>query len=129
MTQLEFENKAKSIVRDLINYIAQDEYHKIASIVMIDPSWCLENETQADGIRSFEEWLKGQLQLWSDDYGKEYIIDPFNEKNLCLSNLENNRSFSEYNPTSHGEELDFWFELDMHVDENDELVMCFNINF
>lgn len=128
MTQLEFENKAKSIVRDLINYIAQDEYHKISSIVMIDSSWCSENKTQADGILSFKEWLKDQLQLWSDDDGKEYIIDPFNEKNLCLSNLENNCSFSEYNPTSHGEELDFWFELDMHVAENDELIICFNIN-
>lgn len=131
MTQIELEAKAKDKIRNLINYISQNKYSEISSIAMIDPSWCSENETQEDGIRAFEEWIKGQLQLWADDNGREFVIDPYVEKQLNLRNVEDevNRLVGEYTPNSHGEELEFWFELDVYIDENDNFTLCFNVNF
>lgn len=66
--------------------------------------------------------------MWSEDYGKDFVIDPFDKKNLNLDDLEDNRSFSEYSPTSHGEELDFWFEIKFTVDDNGKVTSEFNVN-
>lgn len=130
MAQIEFEANAKDRIRNLINYISQNKYSEISSIAMIDPSWYSENETQEDGIRVFEEWIKGQLQLWADYNGREFVVDPYMEKQLNLRNVEDevNQLVGEYTPTSHGEELEFWFELDVYKDENDNLILCFNVN-
>ncbi len=128
MTQIEFETKAKSLVRTLINYISCNEFSEIAKVAKIDSSWCSDGKTQEEGIKSFEEWIKGQLQLWAEDYGKDYVIDSYNENKFNLGILKNNRSFSEYTPTSYGEDLDFWFELDIKVNEDNNLSLCFNVN-
>ena len=69
------------------------------------------------------------MALWSEDYEKEFVVDAFDESKLTLDDLENGHSISEYSPTSHGEELDFWFELNMCTDDADDLILTFNINF
>lgn len=131
MTQMEFQTKAKDKIKDLINYISQDRYSYISSVAKIDSSWCSENETQEDAIRVFEEWIKGQLQMWADYNNREFVIDFYDEKQLNLRNIEDevNTLVGEYTPTSHGEELEFWFELDLYKDENDNVILYFNINF
>lgn len=131
MTQIEFETRSKDRIKSLINYISQNKYSDISSVAMIDASWCSENESQEDGICTFEKWVKEQLQLWTDDNDKEFIIDCYDEKQLDLRIVENDANclIGEYTPTSYAEELEFWFELDLCKDENDNIILCFNINF
>jgi len=128
MTKQQFEIIAAENVQKIINYISQEDYDKLSLVTSIDSSWCNNGETQTEGIKKFGEWLKGQLQMWSEDYGKDFVIDPFDKKNLNLDDLEDNRSFSEYSPTSHGEELDFWFEIKFTVDDNGKVTSEFNVN-
>ena len=128
MTQEEFKATAKKKIEKLINFISQEKYDNISSVARIDDSWCDKNKNQEEGIYAFKEWLKEQLALWSEDYEKEFVVDVFDESNLRLEDIENGRSISEYSPTSHGEELDFWFELNMHIDAADNLILKFNVN-
>ncbi len=129
MTKQQFEIIAEENVQKIINYISQEDYDKLSLVTSIDSSWCNNGETQAEGIKTFGKWLKEQLQMWSEDYGKEFVVDPFDKKNLNLDDLEDNRSFSEYLPTSHGEKLDFWFEIKFTADDSEKLLSEFNVNF
>ena len=128
MTQEEFRSAATKKTEKLINYVSQGQFDQISSVAMIEDSWCGENKDQEEGICEFKEWLKELLALWSEDYDKEFVVDAFDENNLKLRKLENGRSFAEYSPTSHGEELDFWFELNMHIDDAGNLILKFNVN-
>lgn len=126
MTQEQFEITATERVKSIIDYISQGKFDQLSSVTLIDSSWC--EETQADGIRTFEEWLNTCLALWSEDEGKEFVVDAFHESGLELDPLENGRSFATYTATSHGEELDFWFEIKLYVNDQDELISEFHIN-
>lgn len=128
MTEQAFETAAAAKVKDIINSIAQGDYDKLSAIAQISDYWCFDGKTQAEGIREFAEWLQGQLALWGEEDETEYVIDPFAEENLELGALEDDYSFTTYNPTSHGEELELWFEFELSVDENDQLTAVFNVN-
>ncbi|MBO4876624.1 MAG: hypothetical protein J5501_01305 [Ruminococcus sp.] len=127
MTQELFEEKARAKVCSLISCISGGDFESISSVAQIDPSWCSEGQTQEEGIQDFGEWLTKQLELWSEDYGTEFVVDPFDEEHLSLDPLSDGRSLSEYTPTSNGEPLDFWFELEL-TEEGDDLLLCFNVN-
>lgn len=128
MTQEQYEVKAKGIVKSVVDCISQGAFDKLSSVTLIDSSWCGDDGTQEDGIKTFAEWLKEQLECWSEDYGREFVVDPFDEECLDLDKLENGRAVPTYYPTSHGGQLDFWFEIYMRVDDNDDLISEFNIN-
>ena len=117
-------------VEEIINCIAQSEYDKLASITKIESSWCDENKSQESGIKAFEEWITEQLALWSEDEGKEFVVDKFDENclDLDIEEVKNERIFVTYSPTSYGEELDFWFEIKMYLDEENTLISEFNVN-
>lgn len=127
MTQEKFDILATEKVKALINFIASKNYNKLSSVMLIDNSWCGEEKTQEKGIAVFVKWMTEQLALWAEDYGKEFVVDPFDEKKLRIGKLDNGHSFTTYFPTSFGEELDFWFEFDFHIND-DELISKFNIN-
>lgn len=128
MTEQQFEIKAIENVKQIINYIVNEEYSKLHRITNINSSWYQDGETQIDGMERFGEWLKGQLEMWSEDEEKEFVIDTFNEKNLEIDEFEGDYVFATFNPTSNGEVLDFWFEIQLRIDENDVLTSEFNVN-
>ena len=124
MNQEKYKEKVVCTIRELINCIANGEFEKIPSNVDIDKSWYSGGMTRDDAIREFKEWLEGQLNLWRDESGKDYVIDAFDEASLDCDDLE----FIEYNPKSHGERLDFWFEIFARQDESGEPMLTFNVN-
>ena len=126
MTEEQLEAAAKERVKSIINYIAQEEFDKLPSVTLIENSWC-EGGDQKDGINAFKGWLKEQFELWEEDFDKKFVVDPFDENCLDLGDLVNGRYFAVYNPTSHGEEIDFWFEIKLYL-KNNELISEFNIN-
>ena len=116
--------KVKETVKQLIDSIAAGEYDKIPDNVDIHDSWYSGGMSREDALAEFKDWLDGQLELWSGEYGTEFALDPFNEESLDCEDLD----LVEYNPTSKGERLDFWFEIDVRNREDGEPLIVFNVN-
>lgn len=128
MTQQAFEAAAAAKVGEIVDCIAQGDCAKLAAVARISDYWCFDGKNQTEAIADFAEWLQGQLELWGEEDRTEYVIDPFTADNLELGAWEDNYSFTTYNPTSHGEELELWFEFELTVDANDALSAVFNVN-
>lgn len=124
MDQETYKEKAVSTVKQLIDCISAGEFDKIPSNVDIHKSWYSEDMTRDEAIGEFKEWLEGTLKLWSEDSGKEYVIDSFDEASLDCDDLE----VVLYDPKSNGEKLDFWFEIFVYQNEDGEPVIIFNVN-
>ncbi len=128
MTTQQLEIKATENIKNIINCISFDEYEKLILFTAIEGSWLEDEESQEDGLKIFEEWLKGQLEMWAEDEEKEFVIDKFDKNNLSFDSLSDNEASATYKPTSYGEELDFWFEFFFSVNDNDELTSIFSVN-
>lgn len=126
MEQLEV--KAKERVKSIIDLISQGKFDKLSSVTLIASSWCNDSGTQEGGIKEFAEWLREQFELWKEDFDKDFVVDPFDDACLDLGDFVNDRYFAVYNPTSNGEEIDFWFEIKLWLNEKDELISEFNVN-
>lgn len=120
------EKKAYEIIENVVNCLAEKRYEVLDSLITIDESWCDENADNA--AECFVEWLVGQLEMWTEDYDKEMIIDAYNEKQVVSDAFNNGTAFYEYNPTSNGEPLDFWFEIKFTENDEGNLSAVFNVN-
>ncbi len=130
MTEQEFKTKATELVKVIINNIADKKYDELAAVAQIHSSWVESGQTQEQAFLEFGKWLDEQLAMWAEDEEKEFVVDRFDE--ACLGDIEleeDNTSFTTYNPTNSGEELDFWFEIDFKVEENGPITATFNVNF
>lgn len=130
MTEQEFKTKATELVKSIVNNIADKKYDELAAVAQIQSSWVESGQTQDQAFLEFGKWLDEQLAMWAEDEEKEFVVDRFDE--ACLNDIEleeDNTSFTTYNPTNSGEELDFWFEIDFKVEENGQITATFNVNF
>ena len=131
MTEREFKAKATELIQLMINTIADKEYTKLVSSIPPKSSWASYNDaepTPENDCLGFGGWLDGQLAMWEEDENKKFVVDHFNES--CLDEIEiedNNTSFVCYHPTSFGEELDFWFEIDFEV-KDEQIIAIFDVN-
>lgn len=131
MTEQEFKARATGLIKLMVDTIADKEYTKLASAIPVKPSWAsyidAEPTPENDSL-GFGQWLDEQLAMWEEDYDKKFVVDHFNES--CLSDIKlrnDNTSFVTYRPTSLGEKLDFWFEIDFKV-ENEQIIAVFDVN-
>lgn len=129
MTEQEFVTKATDLTKQIVDTLADKEYAKLASLAQIDSSWVEEGQTQEEAFVSFGEWLDGQLAMWEEDEERSFVVDHFDES--CLEEIvleEDNTSFTTYNPTNAGEELDFWFELKYQIENDEHIIVTLNVN-
>ena len=130
MTEQEFKAKALELIRTIVNYIADKKYAELALVAEINSSWIKSGQTQEQAFLEFGKWLDEQLAMWEEYEERPFVIDHFDES--CLDDIEledNNTSFTTYNPTNSGEELDIWFEINFKAEENDKITAVFNVNF
>lgn len=120
------EKEAYKIIENVVNCLAEKNYEILSSLITIDESWADEGADNA--AECFAEWLEGQLEMWTEDYEKEIIIDSYDENQVNSRPFSNGKAFYEYNPTSNGESLDFWFEIQFNEDEEGNLSAVFNVN-
>lgn len=131
MTEQEFQSKATELIQLMVDTIADKEYAKLVSSIPPKTSWSSWNDaepTPENACIGFGQWLDGQLAMWEEDEDKKFVVDHFNDS--CLEDIEleeDNTSFVTYNPTSFGEELDFWFEIDFKL-ENEQITAVFDVN-
>lgn len=128
MKEQEFLAKATELAKHIIDTIADREYVKLASFAQIDSSWIKSGQTQEAACLAFGEWLDGQLALWKEDEGREFVIDHFSADALEDIELRGNRSFVTYDPTNSGERLDLWFEIEFVIKQDGQIQATFNVN-
>lgn len=69
--------------------------------------------------------------MWEEDEDKQFVVDHF--KKSCMENIHetkleiDKRDMASYNPTSFGEQLDFWFEIEFFI-ENGQIKGVFDVN-
>lgn len=66
--------------------------------------------------------------MWSDDYGKEIIIDAYDATQVVEYYFNNGIAKFKYNPTSNGETMDFWFEIRFEAEGDVIKTAVFNVN-
>lgn len=132
MTQQEFDRKATELIEEMVNAIADGNFPRLAASIPPKLSWAHQidgENTVENACIGFGKWLGEQLALWEEYDGEQYVVDRFNPE--CLDKIdapdENGISFNTYNPTSFGTQLDFWFEIEFQV-KNDQITAVFDIN-
>ena len=132
-----FKAKAQELIKLMVDTIADKEYAKLASNIPPKPSWASyihAEPTLENACLGFGKWLVEQLTMWEEDEDKKFVVDHFQKS--CMENIDdahearletNNRDMVSYNPTSFGEQLDFWFEIEFFI-ENGQLKAVFDIN-
>lgn len=135
MTQDEFKIKATELIRLMIDAIAEKEYTKLVSTIPPELSWATFDNaetTPENACLGFGKWLDMQLAMWEEDHKgkKKYVVDHFN-KSCFMEEVKLNSlplaTIITYRPTSFGEELEFWFEIEFEVSDK-TMSATFNVN-
>lgn len=132
MTQHEFTTKATEMIKDMVNTIADKDFPRLDASIPPKTTWAKyidAEETVENACIGFGKWLGEQLAMWEEDNGQKYVVDHFTLE--CLDEIEEpcngEVSINTYNPTSFGEQLDFWFEIEFYV-TNEQITVVFDIN-
>lgn len=132
MANLEFQTE--ELIQLMVDTIADKEYAKLVSSIPPKLSWAsfIDAEPTAENAcLGFGQWLDEQLAMWEEDEDKKFVVDPF--KKSCMEDIHEARLEKErrdmvcYNPTSFGEPLDFWFEIELFM-EDGRLKAEFDVN-
>lgn len=134
MAESGFQTEAQELIRLMIDTIADKEYVKLVSSIPPKLSWAsyIDAEPTAENAcLGFGTWLDEQLAVWEEDEDKKFAVDPFQKS--CMEDIHEARlamecrDMASYNPTSFGEPLDFWFEVEFFL-ENGQLKAEFDVN-
>ena len=124
--------KAQDLVKRMVDTLANKEYTKLISSIPPKLSWAMEAErTPENACAGVGKWLDGQLAIWQEEYNKEIAVDRFDRS--CMEEIDESalkadgRAIVCYNPTSFGEPLDFWFEIEFFL-KNGQVTAVFDIN-
>ena len=116
----------KDRVKMIVDLISKKEFEKLHQYAYINKSWRSNGETNEEGFKKFGKWITGQLDMWAEDEGNDFVVDAFEEDNLEIDELPNGIYNCSFQPTSYGGELDFWFEFKISIAELEKTE--FNVN-
>ena len=134
MTGSGFEAKAQELIQSMVDTIADSGYEKLVSSIPPKLSWAsyIDAEpTVENACLGFGKWLVEQLAMWEEDENKKFAVDHFQKS--CIEDIDetrletNKRVIVCYNPTSFGEQLDFWFEIEFSI-EDGQIKAVFDVN-
>ncbi len=137
MKELGFRAKAQELIQLMVDTIADKEYVKLVSSIPPRRSWAsfIDAEpTSENACLGFGKWLVEQLAMWEEYEDKKFVVDHFRES--CMEDIGDedearletyHRDMVCYNPTSFGERLDFWFEIEFFM-EDGQIKAVFDVN-
>ena len=137
MIESEFKTKAQELIKLMVDTIADKEYTKLVSSIPPKSSWASfidTEQTSENACLGFGKWLVEQLAMWEEYEDKKFVVDHFQKS--CMEDIDamdearleiDNRDIVCYRPTSFGEELDFWFEIEFYI-ENGQIKAVFDVN-
>ena len=126
--------QTEELIQLMVDTIANKEYAKLVSSIPPKRSWASyidAEQTLENACLGFGKWLVEQLAVWEEDEGKKFVVDHFEKS--CVENIHeerleiDKRDMVSYNPTSFGEQLDFWFEIEFFI-ENGQIKAVFDVN-
>lgn len=126
--------QTEELIQLMVDTIANKEYAKLVSSIPPKLSWAsfIDAEPAAENAcLGFGTWLDEQLAVWEEYEDKKFVVDPFHKS--CMEDINEARLEMErrdmvcYNPTSFGERLDFWFEIEFFL-EDGRLKAEFDVN-
>ena len=132
-----FKTKAQELIELMVDTIADKEYANLVSGIPPKLSWASYIKAEPspeNACLGFGKWLAEQLALWEEYEGKKFVVDHFQKS--CMDEIDetdetrletNNRDILCYNPTSFGEGLDFWFEIEFFT-EDGQIKAVFDVN-
>ncbi len=134
MEKTEFKSKIEELIKSMVDTIADKEYAKLVSSIPPKLSWASyidAEQTVENACLGFGKWLVEQLAMWEEYEGKKFTVDHFEKscmEDIYEERLEiDKRDIVSYNPTSFGEQLDFWFEIEFFI-ENGQIKAVFDVN-
>ena len=137
MVESGFKTKAQELIKSMVDTIADKEYAKLVFSIPPKLSWASfvnEEPTSENACLGFGKWLVEQLAAWEEYEDKKFVVDHFQKNRMGdiddtdEARLEtNNIDVVCYNPTSFGESLDFWFEIEFFI-EDGQIRAVFDIN-
>ena len=137
MVESGYKTKAQELIKLMVDTIADKEYAKLVSSIPPKLSWAsfIDAEpTSENACLGFGKWLVEQLAMWEEDEDKKFVVDHF--KKSCMDDMDDtnearletySRDMVCYKPTSFGEQLDFWFEIEFFI-ENGQIKAVFDVN-
>lgn len=134
MEKLEFKEKAETLIELMIDTIADKKYAKLVYSIPPKLSWASyinAEETIENACLGFGKWLNEQLAIWEEDEEKKFVVDHFEKS--CMEDIDEERieiykrDMISYNPTSFGNQLDFWFEIEFFI-KNEQIKAIFDVN-
>ena len=129
-----FKAKAEELIKLMVDTIADKEYAKLTSSIPPKLSWASyihAEPTLENACLGFGKWLVEQLAMWEEDEDKKFVVDHFEKS--CMEDIHEEKLETykkvivSYNPTSFGEQLDFWFEIEFSI-ENGQIKAVFDVN-
>lgn len=122
------EQEVKKRIASFINALARKEVDQLAQLVSIAPVYLDEGETVTQHLLDMSNWIEEQLALWAEDEGHPFVIDAYHEDQLDwdFHSLEDNAIT--YRPTSFGEELDFWFDIELALTDDGQPLVYVMLN-
>lgn len=122
------EQEVKKRIASFINALARKDGDQLVQAVSIAPAWLKSGETPAHYLLDMSNWIEEQLALWAEDEGHPFVIDAYHEDQLDwdFQSLEDNAIT--YRPTSFGEELDFWFDIELALTDDGQPLVYVMLN-
>lgn len=111
-----------------INALANKHYDQLSQFVTVNPSWLRSGESPEKQLASTVAGIEECFALWEEDEGRSYFIDPYESAQLKDFEWSDGSGFAVYWSTCRGEELDFWFEVYLKLDEQGKPLIFVRIN-
>lgn len=135
MAESAIQARAQELIKLMVDAIADKEYAKLVDSIPPKLSWAsfIDAEpTPENACLGFGKWLDEQLAMWEEYEDKRFVVDRFEED--CLEDdidevrlTAHNKAMVTYGPTSFGEQLDFWLEIEFFL-KNGEITAVFDVN-
>lgn len=111
-----------------INALANKEYDQLSQFVTVDAAWLRAGERPEEHLQDMAAWMEECFALWEEEEERAFFIDPYVSEQLKDFDWSDGSGFAVYWPTCRGEELDFWFEVVLELDDQGQPLVFVQLN-
>ncbi|MDL2324974.1 hypothetical protein LJC61_07505 [Ruminococcaceae bacterium OttesenSCG-928-A16] len=136
MNTEQIKEKLLKMVSSIVNFIANNEYEKLETLIQLHGSWYNESGDTKSAIMGFKNAIEGTYNSWAEDMGKPFKINTFTEKNMdddpeeiAEELLQNGNSMMTYDLKTVDDDPDyFWLEIYFDLTLDNEITAMVNLN-
>lgn len=81
----------------------------------------------------FGETIDTMLEIWAEDEGREFVVDYFDVSGIDTTEILPSKpheclNMVDYQLANAEEPLDFWFEMEFRIEQDDTIILILDIN-